>query len=66
MARAYRVLKPGGKFAYNHDGPHDSLLVTLFDKIFSKYKVEKPSDSLRKVRDANDLQKNLYTRYRDP
>lgn len=66
VKEAYRVLSPGGRFTYNHDGPHDSLLVTLFDKVFSKYKVEDPSESLRKLREADNLQRNLYTRYRDP
>ena len=66
VKEAYRVLKPAGKFTYNHPGPHDSLLLTLFDKIFSRYMVKEPSDSLRKSREANELQVNMYSRYRDP
>ncbi len=66
VKEAHRVLKQGGRFTYNHDGPHDSLLLTMFDKIFSKYSTKEPSESLRKLREADELQRNLYTRYRDP
>ncbi len=66
VKEAYRVLKPGGRFTYNHDGPHDSLLLTVFDKTFSKYKVNQPSEALRKMREAEELQRNLYSGYRDP
>ena len=66
VKEAYRVLKKGGRFTYNHDGPHDSLLLTMFDKIFERYSTKEPSESLRKQREADELQRNLYTRYRDP
>jgi len=66
VKEAYRVLKQGGRFAYNHDGPHDSLLTTIFDKVFSKYSTKEPSETLRRQREANELQRNLYSRYRDP
>jgi len=66
VKEAYRVLKQGGRFAYNHDGPHDSLLLTIWDKVFSKYSTKQPSESLRKQREADELQRNLYARYRDP
>lgn len=66
VKEAYRVLKPAGRFTYNHDGPHASVQPTLFDKISSKYKLEQPSESLRKLREANQLQENLFARYKDP
>jgi ubiquinone/menaquinone biosynthesis C-methylase UbiE len=66
VKEAYRVLKQGGRFTYNHPGPHDSLLLTLFDKIFSRYMVKEPSESLRRSREANELQVSMYSRYRDP
>ena len=66
VKEAYRVLKHGGRFTYNHDGPHDSLLFAMFDRIFSKYSTKKPSESLRRQREADELQRNMYTRYRDP
>jgi len=66
VKEAYRVLKQGGRFAYNHDGPHDSLLTTIFDKVFSKYSTKEPSETLRREREASELQRNLYSRYRDP
>ena len=66
VKQAYRVLKQGGKFSYNHPGPHDSLLSSIFDKIFSKYTTREPSESLRKMREADELQRNMYGRYRDP
>ena len=66
VKQAYRVLKQGGKFSYNHPGPHDSVLSSIFDKIFSKYTSKEPSESLRKAREANELQLNMYSRYRDP
>jgi ubiquinone/menaquinone biosynthesis C-methylase UbiE len=66
VKEAYRVLRQGGKFTYNHPGPHDGLLLTMFDKIFSKYTVKEPSEGLRKSREADELQRNMYSRYRDP
>jgi len=66
VKEAYRVLKQGGRLTYNHPGPHDSLLLTIFDKIFSKYAVREPSENLRKLRQADELQRNMYSRYRDP
>ena len=66
VKQAYRVLKQGGKFSYNHPGPHDSLLSAIFDKIFAKYTTREPSEGLRKTREANELQLNMYSRYRDP
>ncbi len=66
VKEAYRVLKQGGRFTYNHPGPHDSLLLSIFDKIFSKYAVREPSENLRKLREADELQRNMYSRYRDP
>ncbi len=66
VKEAYRVLKPGGRFAYNHDGPHDNLLLTMFDKIFSKHTTKQPSEELRRLREADELQRNMYARYRDP
>ncbi len=66
VKEAYRVLKPGGRFTYNHDGPHDSLLLALFDKTFSRYKVREPSAALGRMREAEELQRSLYSRYRDP
>ncbi len=66
VKEAYRVLKHGGRFSYNHPGPHDSLLLTLFDKIFSRYMVKEPSENLRRSREANELQVSMYSRYRDP
>ncbi len=66
VREAYRVLRPRGRFTYNHFGPHDSILSTLFDRIFSRYKVKVSSENLKKLREAEELQRNLYTRYRDP
>ena len=66
VKEAYRVLREGGRFTYNHPGPHDDLLLTIFDKIFAKYAAKEPSESLRRFREADELQRNLYSRYRDP
>ncbi len=62
VKEAYRVLRPKGRFTYNHFGPHDSIIATLFDRIFSRYKVKVPSEDLRKLREADELQRNLYSR----
>ncbi len=66
VKEAYRVFKEGGRFTYNHPGPHDSLLLSIFDKTFSKYAAKEPSENLRKLREADELQRNMYSRYRDP
>jgi len=66
VKEAYRVLKQGGRLTYNHTGPHDSLLLSIFDKTLSKYAVREPSENLRKLREADELQRNMYSRYRDP
>jgi ubiquinone/menaquinone biosynthesis C-methylase UbiE len=66
VKEAFRVLKKGGRFTYNHPGPHDSLLVSVFDKVFSRYMTGRPSENLRRMREANELQRNLYLRYTDP
>ncbi len=66
LAEAYRVLKPGGRVTYNHWGPGESPLNLVWDAVFSKHKVEEPSERLGQVREASSLQDSMWSRFKDP
>jgi SAM-dependent methyltransferase len=66
LTEAYRVLKPGGRLTYNHGGPNLDPVRTVFDSIFSRFKVANPSLDLRRAREASSLQESQWIRFRDP
>ena len=42
LREAHRVLRPGGRLTYNHEGPNETELSKIFGRIFSKYKTRIP------------------------
>ncbi len=66
LKECQRVLKPGGRLTYNHNGPEDSLEFQLIFEIFEAYKTKKPSDRLRQIRESNIAQTEAWEKYRVP
>ena len=66
LGEAHRVLKPGGRLAYSHDGPSQNPLDTVFDAVYSKHKVKEPSERLGQTREADSLQATHWSRFKDP
>ena len=66
LREACRVLRPGGKITYNHEGPRSSDASQAFDRIFAKYKTYNPSEKLKKKREADSLQSGMWDKYGDP
>lgn len=66
LREVYRVLKPGGKLTFNQYGPHDSDVSRVFDRVLSKYKTRKPSEVLKRKRQADSIQSRMTEKYRDP
>jgi ubiquinone/menaquinone biosynthesis C-methylase UbiE len=66
LAEILRVLKPGGRLLYNHNGPNDSLEFQLTRKLLEKYQSKRPSARLKLIREANSMQDRAWSRYRDP
>ncbi len=66
LREAYRVLRPGGKLTYNHEGPRETEASRVFSEIFSKYKTKSPSRKLRKKREATAIHSRMIGHYTDP
>lgn len=66
LREAYRVLRPGGKLTYNHEGPRETEASKVFSETFSKYKTKKPSRQLRKKREATAIHSRTIGDYTDP
>lgn len=66
LTEAYRVLRPGGKLTYNHEGPRQTEASKIFNETFSKYKTKTPSRRLRKKRQATSIHSKMLGNYTDP
>ncbi len=66
LEEVLRVMKPGGRLAYNHGGPKDSPAMAVVSDIFGKYKTRKPSEALRDLRASDEALRKAVERYRDP
>ncbi len=66
LAEAYRVLKPGGRLTYNHEGPRQHPVMVVYNEIFSKYKVAEPSEAGRQARAAFSALEAGWARFKDP
>jgi ubiquinone/menaquinone biosynthesis C-methylase UbiE len=66
LREVHRVLRPGGKLTFNQSGPHDADVSQVFDRVFSKYKNRKPSELLKRKRQADFIQSRMTKKYRDP
>ncbi len=66
LREAYRVLRRGGSLTYNHEGPHQHSVVTIFNDILAKYKVGDPSRDLVRFREANTMVEEGWAAYKDP
>ncbi len=66
LLEAYRVLRPGGKLTYNHEGPRETEPSKVFSETLSKYKTKNPSRKLRKKREATAIHSRMIGNYTDP
>ncbi len=66
LREAHRVLRPGGKLTYNHQGPRETEASKAFSEAFSKYKTRNPSRKLRKKREATAIHSKMIGHYTDP
>ena len=66
LSEAYRVLRPGGKLTYNHEGPRETEASKVFNETFSGYKTKSPSRRLRKKRQATAIHSKMLGNYTDP
>jgi ubiquinone/menaquinone biosynthesis C-methylase UbiE len=63
LGESYRVLKHGGKLAFSQDGPNRYGAEELVERVFSKFKTNKPSETLAKKIEANELHESLTSKY---
>ena len=66
LGECLRVLKPGGRLTYNHNGPGDPLEFQVIAKVFEKYQTKTPTERLRATREADLIQTEAVAKYRDP
>lgn len=66
LAECLRVLKPGGRLTYNHNGPGDPLEFQIAKKVFEKYQTAAPTERLQEIRKADLIQTEAVAKYRDP
>lgn len=66
LREARRVLRPGGRFTYNHEGPHPPAVIPLFNDVLAKYKVATPSGPVARVREASAFVEGRWQDLRDP
>lgn len=61
-----RVLKQGGRLTYSHDGRSSPRVSEVFDSVFSRFKVDDPSEEVARLREANEVLESQWGRFRDP
>ena len=66
LCEAFRVLRPGGRLTYNHEGPRETEASKIFNETFSKYKTKNPTRQLRKKREATTVHSSMLGNYTDP
>ncbi len=66
LREAHRVLRPGGRLTYNHEGPHPPALIPLFNDVLAKHKVAEPSEATRRIREANAFVEERWQDVREP
>ncbi len=66
VEEAYRVLRQGGRFSYNHEGPHEHPVTTVFKKMLARHQVKQPSSDTMQVREASALLEARWGRFKDP
>lgn len=66
LQEAYRVLRPGGRVTYNHEGPHLHPVATVFKELLGEYRLGDPPDDLRRTREAITEVEDGWAAYKDP
>jgi SAM-dependent methyltransferase len=66
LREAHRVLRPGGRLTYNHEGPRLHASAEAFKVLLERHRLSRPPEALRRIREATAFVEEGWAPYKDP